>query len=290
MGGDITKFKDMLSSYKSTISIALAYANLRTTKTTRAVLEEYKNLIENTRCDLENHLQDIQEKLQIACAQGPVIAGLDTVELQLMEDEKSSTQKSLEICEQFLSLVDQSRPTLVGEVANSSGLFDKASSYRKHHYSWLINAEGLNSTSKEITSWKLRLLQHLYGVDRIVQGQQRYLPYLNNEREYEEQSFREELSGTERLLNLCKRIEEEEANRLRTHYFEDVTTGDNSRQAIVTTLDDLISAKRIKSGDNSLQALGNMADASIQSLFNSAVPDAGSKNQVKGKKKDVDSH
>jgi septal ring factor EnvC (AmiA/AmiB activator) len=28
MGGDITNFKDMLSSYKSTISIALAYANL----------------------------------------------------------------------------------------------------------------------------------------------------------------------------------------------------------------------------------------------------------------------
>lgn len=28
MGGDTTNFKDMLSSYKSTISIALAYANL----------------------------------------------------------------------------------------------------------------------------------------------------------------------------------------------------------------------------------------------------------------------
>lgn len=28
MGGDITGFKDMLASYKSTISIALAYANL----------------------------------------------------------------------------------------------------------------------------------------------------------------------------------------------------------------------------------------------------------------------
>jgi hypothetical protein len=177
-------------------------------------LEEYKNLIENTKCDLANHLQNIQEKLQIASAQGPVIAGLDAVELQLMEDEKSSTKKSLEICEQFLSLVDQSRPTLVGEVANSSGLFDRAPSYRSHNDSWLINAEGLNSTFKEITSWKLRLLQHLYGVDRIVQGLQRSLPYSNNEQEFQEQSFREEMSGTETLLNFCKRIEEEEANRL----------------------------------------------------------------------------
>lgn len=179
----------------------------------------------------------------------------------------------------------------MGEVSKSSRLFDQASFFRNHNGSWLINAEGLNSTCKEITSWKLRLLQHLYGVDRIVQEQQRYLPYLKDDQESEEQSFREELSGTETLLNFCKRIEEEEeANRLRTHCFEDVTTGDNSRQAIVTTLDDLISAKRIKSGDNSLQALGNMADESIQSFFNSAVPDAGSKNQVKGKKKDGDSH
>ncbi|KAJ5466541.1 hypothetical protein N7539_009497 [Penicillium diatomitis] len=148
-----------------------------------------------------------------------------------MEDEKNSTQKSLEIREQFLSLVDQTRPTLLGEVSNSSRLFDQASPFRNHNGSWMINAEGLNSTCKEITSWKLRLLQHLYGLDRNVQGQQRYLPYLNNDQESEEQSFREELSGTETLLNFCKRIEEEEANRPRTHYFEDVTTGDNSRQS-----------------------------------------------------------
>lgn len=115
MGEDIAGFKDMLASYKSTISIALAYANLRTTKTTRGVLEEYKDLIENTKCDLENHLQDIRERLQTACAQGPVISGIDTAELQLMEDEKNSTQKSLEICEQFLSLIDQSRPNLLGQ-------------------------------------------------------------------------------------------------------------------------------------------------------------------------------
>lgn len=197
-----------------------------------------------------------------------------------MEDEKNSTQKSLEICEQFLSLIDQSRPSLMGEVAHSSRPFDHSSSFFSPHMSWLINAEGLNSTYKELMSWKLRLLQHLHGVGRGTQGQQRYLPRSNNEQGSKQQFFREELSDTESLLNFCKKAEEE-AKQPRTHYFEDVSTGDNSRQAIVTTLDDLISAKRIKSGDNSYQALGRMADESIQSFFNSAIPDVRSKDQVK---------
>jgi hypothetical protein len=204
-----------------------------------------------------------------------------------MEDEKNSTQKSLEICGQFLSLIDQSRPSLMGEVAHSSRPFDHASSFFNPNVSWLINAEGLNSTYKEIMSWKLRLLQHLHGVGRAVHGQQRYLPRSNNEQESEEQFFRDELSGTESLLNFCKQVEEE-AKHPRTHYFEDISTGDNSRQAIVTTLDDLISAKRIKSGNNSYQALGRMADESIQSFFNSAMPDDRSKDQVKQEGKSVD--
>lgn len=208
-----------------------------------------------------------------------MVSGIDTAELQLMEEEKNSTQKSLEICEQFLSLIDQSRPSLLGEVAHSLSLFDPTSSFFNPKVSSLINAEGLNSIYKEITSWKLYLLQHLHGVDRIVQGQQRNMPRLNNEPEPVEQNFREELNGTESLLNFCKQVEEE-AKQQRTNYFEDVTTGDNSRQAIVTTLEDLISAKRIKSGNNSYQALGRMADESIQSFFNCAIPNDGSNDQV----------
>lgn len=196
-----------------------------------------------------------------------------------MEDEKNSTQRSLEVCEQFLSLIDQSRPSLMGEVAHSSRPFDHASSFFNPNVSWLINAEGLNSTYKEIMSWKLRLLQHLHGVGRILQGQQRYLPRSNNEQESEEQIFREEISGTESLLNFCKQVEEE-AKQPRTHYFEDVSTGDNSRQAIVTILEDLIS-KLSSQDNNSYQALGRMADESIQSFFNSAMPDDGSKDQAK---------
>ncbi|KAL4762599.1 uncharacterized protein BDW70DRAFT_25135 [Aspergillus foveolatus] len=53
------------------------------------------------------------------------------------------------------------------------------------------------------------------------------------------------------------------------NYYEDITAGDNSHLAVVTTLKDLISAKRIKSGNRSKLTLGQMPDSSIQSVFSS---------------------
>jgi cell shape-determining protein MreC len=54
------------------------------------------------------------------------------------------------------------------------------------------------------------------------------MPRLNNKPESEEQNFKEELSGIESLLNFYKQVEEE-AKQQRTHFFEDVSIGDNSR-------------------------------------------------------------
>ena len=98
-----------------------------TTKTTNGVLEEYKDLIENTKCDLESHLHDIQTRLEYS-SQNSVALGIDTAELQRMEEEKDSTQKSLDICEQFLILIDQSRSSLLGDSGLTSKHFDQTSS------------------------------------------------------------------------------------------------------------------------------------------------------------------
>ncbi|KAJ5033066.1 hypothetical protein NUH16_003196 [Penicillium rubens] len=244
----------------------------QTTKTTQVVLEEYKDLIENTKCDLENHLHDIGMRLQNLGTQGSSEIRLQAAELQVMEDEKNSTQKSLEICEQFLTLIEQSRSQLLYADDHPSRLLHPTTSLasmnsRMARMSFLINSEGLVSAQKEVTSWKLKLLQHLIGIDVNIQGQQRCLPPGEEATLHpEEQKFKEEMDGTKALLEFCKQAEKE-ANQQRTHYFEDVSTGNNSRQAIVTTLDDLISAKRITSGDGSCQALGNMSDESIRCFF-----------------------
>ncbi|KAI2735564.1 hypothetical protein DTO013E5_4669 [Penicillium roqueforti] len=120
MGEDISGFRNMVAGYKSTISIALAYANLRSMRTTRAAVEEYEDFLEDTKCDLESHLDGIRARIQTVYAKGHVVAGVETSELQVMEEEKENTQMSLKICEEFLSFIDQSRRGLLGDTEDSS--------------------------------------------------------------------------------------------------------------------------------------------------------------------------
>ncbi|KAH8703885.1 hypothetical protein BGW36DRAFT_287375 [Talaromyces proteolyticus] len=266
MGKDISGFKDMVAGYKSTIAIALAYANLRKTNITETVLAEYKELIENTQCDLESHLQDIRARLETMSLDGSRITKVDAVELQRMEDEKQSTQKSLDICEHFLALMEESRSSLLGDLESAP-----EKSYQGHFrdipsQSSLINEEGLSSTHKEFTRWKIQLMQHLFKVDKQLPVTRFDIPLLSDGLSTEQQIFQEEVKGIEDLLEFCKRVGKE-AHQPRTNYYEDVTAGDNSRVAVVTTLKDLISVKRIKSGNGSQLALGQMSDDSLQSFF-----------------------
>ncbi|KAL4900142.1 hypothetical protein BDW74DRAFT_104538 [Aspergillus multicolor] len=267
MGDDISGFKNMLAGYKSTITIALAYANLRTTKITKHVIEEYKELIQNTQCDLETHLEDIRTKVKALSLNGSAITGIDPAELQRMEDEKQSTQKSLDICQQFFTLLDQSQSRLLEDLERApKEPPQQHSSFQRPMQSSLINAEGLNSARKEIMSWKIQLLQNLYEVEKNLPITRLDIPLLRDGLDSEQQIFREEVQGTEALLEFCKHAGTE-ANQRHMNYYEDVTAGDNSHLAVVTTLKDLISAKRIKSGNGSKLILGQMSDDTIQSVF-----------------------
>ncbi|KAL4885941.1 hypothetical protein BJY04DRAFT_179572 [Aspergillus karnatakaensis] len=267
MGEDISGFKNMLGGYKSTITIALAYVNLHTTKITKNVIDEYKDLIQNTQCDLETHLEDIRIKVETLSLNTLANTTIDPAELQRMEDEKQSTQKSLEICQKFLTLLDQSRPSLLGNLENASKEpSQQLSSNERPMLSSLINAEGLNAAQKEIMSWKIQLLQNLYKVDKNVPLTRLDLPMLRDEYNSEQQTLQEEAQGTEALLEFCKRAGKE-VNERGMNYYEDITAGDNSHLAVVTTFKDLISAKRIKSGSGSKLILGQMSDDTIQSGF-----------------------
>jgi hypothetical protein len=287
MGEDISGFKNMLGGYKSTITIALAYVNLyelpgdcysvklvvltssysHTTKITKNVIDEYKDLIQNTQCDLETHLEDIRIKVETLSLNTLANTTIDPAELQRMEDERQSTQKSLEICQQFLTLLDQSRHSLLGNLERASNEpSEQLSSKETPMQSSLINAEGLNAARKEIMSWKIQLLQNLYKVDKSIPLTRLDIPMLRDGYSSEQQTLQDEAQGTEALLEFCKHAGEE-VNQPGMNYYEDITAGDNSHLGVVTRFKDLISAKRIKSGSGSKLILGQMSDHTIQSVF-----------------------
>ena len=51
--------------------------------------------------------------------------------------------------------------------------------------------------------------------------------------------------------------------------FEDISTADNSHQVLISTIGDLISARRVTAGARSRQWLGQMSDDSLQQMSQS---------------------
>lgn len=76
-------------------------------------------------------------------------------------------------------------------------------------------------------------------------------------------TVQKELDSIRQCLSICQEATEQSANA-RVNVFEDVTMADDGKQIIVSTIGDLIAAKRIKAGARSVQLLGQMSDASVQ--------------------------
>lgn len=100
--GDITDIREMLAGYKSTISVALATANMRATASISPnVLEEYKDLIRDTTNDLQEHIHQLEERVH---DKPPAVE--DPVWLAILE-EKQSTQEGLKICSQLSAHIEK---------------------------------------------------------------------------------------------------------------------------------------------------------------------------------------
>ncbi|KAJ5827288.1 hypothetical protein N7447_004051 [Penicillium robsamsonii] len=263
MGEDIVGFQTMISGYKSTITIALAYANMNLTKTTKNVIDEYNELIEDTKCDLTLHLRSIEDRLKSLSS-----GEMESMNFHMMEEERESTQHGLEICDQFSAYIEKTRSTSLQKMTRVPTISEVGSSPIGHNYNnipWLILSQALTSAEREVINSRLRLLQHHHerGQPRVLHHQ-KSLP--QNDKTGEQNESQEEAANIKESLNFFDRISQE-TSKDRTNHFEDITTGDRSTQAVVSTLKDLISARRITSGSDSLQVLGQVSDDSLQRML-----------------------
>ncbi|CRL30488.1 unnamed protein product [Penicillium camemberti] len=261
MGEDVVGFQTMISGYKSTINIALAYANMNLTKTTKNVIDEYNELIEDTKCDLGIHLQSIEKRL------ASLSSGEESINVQMMEEERESTQQGLEICDQLSAYIEQMRSTSLEKMTRVTTISEVGSSPIGHNnIPWLILSQALTSAERELINSRLRLLQHRHergGQPRLLHRRE---SLLQDDETGEQNDSQEEADNIKESLKFFDQISEE-TSKNRTNHFEDITTGDRSTQAVVSTLKDLISARRITSGSDSLQVLGQVSDDSLQLML-----------------------
>ncbi|KAL5588255.1 hypothetical protein FOBRF1_014783 [Fusarium oxysporum] len=269
MNGDIVSFKELLAGYKGTITIALADANLRSSKVTLQVLNDYKNLICDTKLDLEKHLKDIDSKLQDIVSQGATTeAAGGQANLRKFENEKESTERCLEYLKHLLEEINgmSFQPVFTGSASNTAVMSISAGN--------MTLADSLTISTLKTCSYNLsdtidRLESHRDNTEEnlrlrsLVQDlNQKIDPGANRE------TLQNELESTKQCLSVCDRASQW-ASSGRVHVVEDISVGNDGKQICVSTLGDLFNIKGARAGHGSIQFFGSVSEGSLNDVLRS---------------------
>ena len=222
-------------------------------------------MIRNTTSDLEEHLQEIDNKLQSLSVQSAKIPSEDEAERKQIQEERESTQQCLGICAQVSAHIDQVQSNTFENISIPSDAYQVSTA-----------ALGNSNPARLLTRNTLKECKR--GLNDTTSLLERQLQYINvrlqnisqrqsapDEQPTEQTRIEEELDSVKQCLAICANAAEQAAQQ-RTNVFEDVSTADDGHQLIVATLGDLISARRIIAGARSTQWLGQMSDTSLQKL------------------------
>ncbi|KAK7211129.1 hypothetical protein V2G26_018307 [Clonostachys chloroleuca] len=240
----------MLASYKSTINIALANANIHVAAITPKALEDYKDLISDTSNDLQEHMRTVEEKVQLLLnndkATGKVI---NASEWEAILEEKASTQQGLSICAQLSLQIEQFEL-----ITRESPVFSDRSSAHK------LVRSGLDSAKGSIQSLVTRLQIHEDDVEK-------QLAALISSTHTSENAVSQltQLQQTKDSLRQCIKIVSSASETLmdqRRNVFEDITMADDSYDFSVSTIGDLVTARRLTLKGRSRHVGGQLSDES----------------------------
>jgi conjugal transfer/entry exclusion protein len=256
--------------------------NSRTAAVTADVLKEYKELIANTTTDLEDHLQEIERKLQTLPLRGDTISDEDVAERERMQKEKDSTKQCLAICAQVLEQVSQVRPNVFEDISAANDAYQVDISTRGGLIpAKRVTAKVLEEFQDKLTATTSDLNENLQKINIRLQRHPSPGARILDEDTAERKRLQEEFDSIKQCLAICTQASEK-ADQVRTNVFEDVSAAKDAHQLIISTLGDLVLAKQVTAGLGADQWLGQMADATVQQLSRDRVDIRGRAATDKG--------
>ncbi|KAM0435653.1 hypothetical protein ACHAQK_008224 [Fusarium lateritium] len=252
--GDITDFKEMLAGYKSTINIALANANIRIAAVTRNVIEEYKDLIDDTTADLQKHMKRLDERAHSLAVPDAESTESDSTDWLAMFEEKQSTRKGLQICLQLSAHIESLEST-----SSENPQFAQQPSADKYIKSSLSAARG------SISALESRLRSHGNEIDKRMETMK-----LRPDLSEDDVTELAQLQATKDSIRQCMNVVADAGEDLveeRTNVFEDITMTDNSYGITVSTIKDLVVARRVNLQGQARYVGGQISDASYNATI-----------------------
>jgi hypothetical protein len=236
----------------------------RKTVVTIQVLDDYKSLIADTKSDLQERLDTIDAKLSLMAVTTTMPPEEAAKDHRQFQEERDGTRLCLEICSKVSLHLEQVRRSVwIGEAAPAGVTMERTTSLDKLVSSRFTTAESLTSCEDILKAQSARLRDHL---ERSSQSSDE--PELSKEQIAERQRIKNEYETTKMSLALCEEASQR-ADEKGTSYYEDIQLAEDTKQVIVSTIGDLISAKGITVGPRSINFMGQMSNESLQQLAHS---------------------
>ncbi|KAK1981002.1 hypothetical protein LZ30DRAFT_593631 [Colletotrichum cereale] len=260
MESDIDGFVTMLAGYKSTISIALGSANLQSTTVTLQTLNEYKDMIQKTAGELEDHLEDVNAKLEhLILHQKESFQALSS-NIERIQNEKDSTEICLEICAQVQARIDEMHFQAISPSPSSNEI-----SCRSLTRAMVMTLSTLSQCRDMLTDNVSQLRRQKEEVSREQLGSD--TTSSSGPLEAEIKRLQEEADSTKTCLTICNDASEHATRGV--HVLENMTTGHDGQQLFVSTLGDLFRVKGATTGDGGIQFVGSVGEGTLQEFFRS---------------------
>jgi hypothetical protein len=232
----------------------------RQTAVTSSVLEEYKQIIADTTSDLQDHLLDLDSRVQSLQWKG----SLQSIpnELEEIREEKASTEQCLNICAGVSEAIEAFEKNLsLGSDAHSASRLEQKSSSQAR----IITKAMLTDFQVKLLTSRKDLESRVKELDRRLYDLSAKVPHLTGEETLRLECMMEERDSISQCLNICTDASDLASNP-RVNIFENIKSADDSHQLVVSTIGDLISAKHITTGARSAQWFGQMSDETLQQL------------------------
>ena len=214
------------------------------------MLEDYKELISDTTNDLQLHMVDIEAKIERLREGDPETIKMLAIEWNAMLEEKKTTQYGLDMCTKLSMQISQYESS-----SSESTQFSSRPSAHKHVKS------GLGHVKRSIGS----LIDNLRVHEASINAQLETMSLTEAASEPVAAQLAQ-LRQTKESINKCIEIVSEageQADR-QSNLFEDITLTENSYAFSVSTVNDLVIARRLNLQGRSRHFGGQMDDQTVQ--------------------------
>ncbi len=208
-------------------------------------------MISNTTLDLNNHLQEIEQKLHNLSLKGTAVLKKDN-ERDRIQEKKNSTKQCLRICSWISSHIDQ----VETNTFQDSKVFGRhralVSITGDHVPARRVTTDVFKECKEKLNKTSFELGRHLREINARLQHFSLEGHNSPSNQTRESGRIEEERNSIQQCLAICAEAAGQ-VESVRTNVFEDVSAAQEAHQVAVATLGDLVCAKRVTIGARSAQ-------------------------------------